>query len=91
MEYDERYAWAFPRPVVLWSVEGLKAYFEQFGQVVDCNIMRDPTGRSRCFGFVTFADPLAVDIVLQKTHILDKKQVGGTHWWPVAQLFCPLL
>lgn len=55
--------------------EGLKAYFEQFGLVSDCNIMRDPTGRSRCFGFVTFADPVVVDIVLQKTHILDKKQV----------------
>ncbi|PJF19796.1 Hrp1p [Paramicrosporidium saccamoebae] len=38
--------------------------------------MRDPTGRSRCFGFVSFADPVVVDIVLQKTHILDKKQVS---------------
>ncbi len=61
----------------------LKAYFEQFGQVIDCNIMRDPSGRSRCFGFVTFADPLVVDIVLQKTHVLDKKQVcmeRGISW-----------
>lgn len=57
------------------SLDGLKAYFEQFGAVADCNIMRDPTGRSRCFGFVTFVDPVVVDIVLQKTHILDKKQV----------------
>ena len=39
--------------------------------------MRDPTGRSRCFGFVVFADPVVVDIVLQKTHTLDNKQVSG--------------
>jgi len=55
--------------------EGLKAYFEQFGQVTESLIMRDPTGRSRCFGFITFADPAVIDIILQKTHILDKKQV----------------
>jgi len=69
--------------MVIWSLatqpnlflEGLKAYFEQFGQVNECHIMRDPSGRSRCFGFVSFVDPLIVDVILQKTHILDRKQV----------------
>jgi hypothetical protein len=56
-------------------VDGLKAYFEQFGQVIDCHIMRDPTGKSRCFGFVNFSDPSIPDVILQKTHILDGKQV----------------
>lgn len=55
--------------------EGLKAYFEQFGQVSEVILMRDPTGKSRCFGFVTFTDYNVVDNVLQKIHILDKKQV----------------
>lgn len=53
----------------------MKSYFEQFGQVTDSHIMRDPTGKSRCFGFVAFADPSVLDIVLAKTHILDNKQV----------------
>lgn len=57
-------------------VEGMKAYFEQFGQVTESHIMRDPTGKSRCFGFVNFADPSVIDVVLQKTHILDSKQVS---------------
>ena len=56
-------------------LDGLKAYFEQFGQVIDCHIMRDPSGKSRCFGFVNFSDPSIPEIVLQKTHILDGKQV----------------
>lgn len=56
-------------------LEGLQAYFEKFGQVSDCIVMRDPDGKSRCFGFVTFSDPSVVDAVLEKTHILDKKQV----------------
>lgn len=50
-------------------------YFEKFGQVSDCIVMKDPDGKSRCFGFVTFSDPSVVDTVLEKTHILDKKQV----------------
>lgn len=57
-------------------LEGLRAYFEQFGQVTECVIMKDPTGRSRCFGFVSFSDPEVLDSLLQKTHILDKKQVN---------------
>lgn len=60
-------------------LEGLRAYFEQFGQVTECVIMKDPTGRSRCFGFVSFSDPEVLDSLLQKTHILDKKQVNFMH------------
>lgn len=53
----------------------MKAYFEQYGQVVECMIMKDPTGKSRCFGFVTFSDPNVLDDILSKVHVLDKKQV----------------
>lgn len=33
------------------------------------------TGRSRCFGFLSFQDPTVVDTVLSKIHVLDKKQI----------------
>jgi RNA recognition motif-containing protein len=37
--------------------QGLKAAFEAFGEVVDAKVITDrDTGRSRGFGFVTFAD-----------------------------------
>ncbi|KAM0786387.1 Cinnamyl-alcohol dehydrogenase Flavonol reductase/cinnamoyl-CoA reductase [Microbotryomycetes sp. NB124-2] len=43
----------------------LRNAFEQFGQVVDCIVMTEPgTGRSRGFGFVTFADQSAADAAI---------------------------
>lgn len=33
------------------------------------------TGRSRCFGFLTFQDPAVIDTVLSRIHVLDKKQI----------------
>lgn len=57
------------------SIEGLKKYFEQFGRVEACTIMRDATGRSRCFAFLTFEDPASVNAVMVKEHILDGKIV----------------
>lgn len=56
----------------------MRKYFEQFGQVSHCTIMRDPnTDRSRGFGFLTFADPSAVNVVMVKEHYLDGKIVRG--------------
>ncbi len=55
--------------------DGLRSYFEQFGKVDDAIVMKDPTGRSRCFGFVFMEDPSLIDSILQKTHFLDQKQV----------------
>ncbi|KAG4305682.1 hypothetical protein PORY_000592 [Pneumocystis oryctolagi] len=54
--------------------ESLRAYFEQFGEVTECNVMRDSsTGRSRGFGFLTFKDPKCVNTVMVKEHYLDGK------------------
>ncbi|KAI9788923.1 MAG: hypothetical protein M1816_006488 [Peltula sp. TS41687] len=54
----------------------LKNYFSQFGEVLDCTVMRDgSTGRSRGFGFLTFKDPKTVNSVMVKEHYLDGKIV----------------
>jgi len=57
-------------------VESLKNYFSQFGEVIECTVMRDNnTGRSRGFGFLTFKDPKNVNTVMVKEHTLDGKLV----------------
>lgn len=54
--------------------ESLREYFEQFGEVTECNVMRDSTTfRSRGFGFLTFKDPKCVNTVMVKEHYLDGK------------------
>lgn len=62
------------------SVEGLRAYFSQFGKVDACTIMRDPAGRSRCFAFLTFEEAASVNAVMVKEHILDGKIVSRIFW-----------
>src|SRR5277367_6288121 len=57
-------------------IESLKDYFSQFGEVLECTVMRDgATGRSRGFGFLTFKDARTVNIVMVKEHYLDGKIV----------------
>ncbi|KAK9235458.1 hypothetical protein V1525DRAFT_348295 [Lipomyces kononenkoae] len=54
--------------------ESLFKYFSQFGEVTECQIMRDATtGRSRGFAFLTFKDSKCVNTVMVKEHILDGK------------------
>ncbi|RQM05577.1 hypothetical protein DH86_00001615 [Scytalidium sp. 3C] len=54
--------------------QSLKEYFSQFGDVLECTVMRDgASGRSRGFGFLTFKDPRTVNIVMVKEHYLDGK------------------
>ncbi|KAL3866231.1 hypothetical protein ACJMK2_043548 [Sinanodonta woodiana] len=59
------------------SVESLQNYFCQYGEVVDCVVMKNPqTGKSRGFGFVTYKDTSCVETVLAvKCHIIDGRQV----------------
>ncbi|XP_037082362.1 heterogeneous nuclear ribonucleoprotein 27C-like [Pollicipes pollicipes] len=53
------------------------AYFSHWGEVVDCVVMKNnETGRSRGFGFVTFADPENVQRVLAEgPHELDGRTI----------------
>ena len=55
----------------------MRAFFSQYGKVVDCTVMVDrESGRSKGFGFVTFEDASNTDqLVGQPNLILDDKQV----------------
>ncbi|KAJ6313184.1 hypothetical protein OIU77_014647 [Salix suchowensis] len=54
------------------SEEKLGDYFGQYGEVLQTVVMKDKTtGRPRGFGFVVFADPAVLDMVLQDKHTID--------------------
>ncbi|GBN74951.1 Heterogeneous nuclear ribonucleoprotein 87F [Araneus ventricosus] len=59
------------------SEETLKAHFEQWGEIVDCVVMRDPhTRRSRGFGFVTYKHAHMVDDAqAARPHEIDGREV----------------
>lgn len=42
----------------------LKNYFESYGNIIDCTIMRDQDRQSRGFGFVLFEDATAIDKIM---------------------------
>ena len=47
--------------------DGLRAAFESFGEVVEAKVVQDrDTGRSRGFGFVTFADDAAATRAIEE-------------------------
>lgn len=45
-----------------------------------CTIMRDPSGTSRGFAFMTFEDANAVNLVVSREHELDGKMVRESLW-----------
>ncbi|VDD94543.1 unnamed protein product [Enterobius vermicularis] len=57
--------------------EQLKEYYSQWGKLVDCIVMRDPTTkRSRGFGFVSFSKQSEVDTAMaNRPHVIDGKTV----------------
>ncbi|CAG9766647.1 unnamed protein product [Ceutorhynchus assimilis] len=57
--------------------DNLQRYFSRYGEVIDCVVMKNAeSGRSRGFGFVTFADPANVNMVLQNgPHTLDGRTI----------------
>ncbi|KAJ6356273.1 hypothetical protein OIU78_004394 [Salix suchowensis] len=59
------------------SEEKLGDYFGQYGEVLQTVVMKDKTtGRPRGFGFVVFADPAVLDMVLQDKHTIDGRLVS---------------
>ncbi|MBL8766779.1 MAG: RNA-binding protein [Planctomycetes bacterium] len=60
-----------------WSTtdDGLRAAFEKFGQTLEAKVIMDrETGRSRGFGFVTFADGAAADKAMNE---MNGKELDG--------------
>ena len=52
-----------------WNTDdhGLQAAFERFGEITDAKVISDrDSGRSRGFGFVTFADASAAQAAVQE-------------------------
>lgn len=66
------------------SEEALKSHFEQWGEVVDCVIMKNPTtNRSKGFGFITFKEPDSLDTTQTKRpHVIDGKTVDTKRAMP---------
>ena len=56
--------------------ESLKAFFEQYGEIVDSVVMRDPvTKRSRGFGFVTYSEGKSMDDCLEGApHVVGERE-----------------
>merc|ERR1719389_1135085 len=57
------------------TTQHLRDHFGRFGTIVDAVVLRWPDGRSRGFGYVTFADMSAAAGVLKETHSLSGRDV----------------
>lgn len=59
------------------SDDSLKAFFEQWGEIVDVVVMKDPvTKRSRGFGFITYSESKMVDEAMSnRPHNIDGRVV----------------
>ncbi|KAF7707217.1 heterogeneous nuclear ribonucleoprotein A0-like [Silurus meridionalis] len=57
--------------------EGLRAHFDQYGQLNDCVVVQnDQLQRSRCFGFVTYSSVEEADAAMAaRPHTVDGKTV----------------
>lgn len=73
------------------SDDGLKAYFEQFGEIVDVVVMKDPkTSRSRGFGFVAYSRAYMVDEAQRaRPHKIDGRTVDTKRAVPRDEITKP--
>lgn len=67
------------------SEERLRDYMAKFGDIDQCTIMRDPSGRSRGFAFLTYTSAESVKKVLAQPHQLDGKQIDPKRAIPRAE------
>jgi RNA recognition motif-containing protein len=63
------------------TTEILHQYFQNFGELTDCVVIKNPTTKlSRCFGFVQFTTPQIADHVVEsRPHIIDGKEIDVKH------------
>lgn len=50
--------------------EGVRAYFEKYGDVTDVDLKKQPNGKSRGFGFVKFKEEEVVRVVASENHTI---------------------
>ena len=68
------------------QTETFREYFKNFGEIEDCVILQDKrTRKPRGFGFITFKDMSAVNLVLKlrDKHVIQKKWVDVKSAVPV--------
>ena len=54
----------------------MRTYFSQFGEIVSCSLITDrETGRSRGFGFVTYADSSPFEAIANQKHNLNGRDI----------------
>ncbi|UYV68896.1 hypothetical protein LAZ67_6001512 [Cordylochernes scorpioides] len=53
------------------SDEHFKEFFNQFGEVIEARIVREESGRSKGFGFVTFSTQGAANALIESDEILE--------------------
>ncbi|XP_004509139.1 heterogeneous nuclear ribonucleoprotein 1-like [Cicer arietinum] len=76
-----------------WDVEteGLKEYMSKFGELEDCIVMKErSTGRSRGFGYVTFASVDDAKNVLSSEHSLGNRMLEVKVATPKEEMRAPV-
>lgn len=51
-----------------WDDNILRQHFEHFGPIISCKVQRDPDGRPRGFGFVSYKDPTSANAAIAGMH-----------------------
>lgn len=57
------------------TTQHLREHFLRFGTILDAVVLRWPDGRSRGFGYVTFADVASASLALKEPHSVGGRQV----------------
>ncbi|XP_028760489.1 heterogeneous nuclear ribonucleoprotein A/B-like [Neltuma alba] len=76
-----------------WEVdtEGLKDYMSKFGELEDCIVMKErSTGRSRGFGYVTFASVDDAKTALSSEHVLGNRMLEVKVATPKEEMRAPV-
>lgn len=61
----------------------LTAFCSRFGKITDCLVMKNPEGKSRGFGFVTYEDTSSVEEFMRaRPHTIDDRQIDPKRAMP---------